>query len=49
MPSANVYNVTEWPFGDPNEDIGAVINSIIADIKRGRRSPMSTTAASPVP
>ncbi|MBN9347891.1 MAG: right-handed parallel beta-helix repeat-containing protein [Devosia sp.] len=34
MPSANVYNVTEWPVGNPLEDIGAVINSIIADIRR---------------
>jgi inulin fructotransferase (DFA-I-forming) len=34
MPSANVYDVTEWPVGNPLEDIGAVINSIIADIKR---------------
>lgn len=33
-PNANVYNVTEWPVGDPHEDVGAVINSIIADIKR---------------
>jgi inulin fructotransferase (DFA-I-forming) len=33
-PSANVYSVTEWPAGDPHDDIGAVINSIIADIKR---------------
>ncbi|MBZ9939237.1 right-handed parallel beta-helix repeat-containing protein [Mesorhizobium sp. BR1-1-16] len=34
MSSANVYNVTEWSVGNPHEDIGAVINSIIADIKR---------------
>jgi inulin fructotransferase (DFA-I-forming) len=34
MPSANVYDVTEWPGGDPHEDIGAVLNSIIADIRR---------------
>jgi len=34
MPSENVYNVTKWPVGNPNEDIGAVINSIIADLKR---------------
>lgn len=33
-PNANVYNVTEWPEGNPHEDIGAVINDIIADIKR---------------
>ena len=29
----NFYNVTEWPHGDAHEDIGAVINDIIADIK----------------
>lgn len=34
MSSANVYNVTEWSASDPHEDIGAVINSIISDIKR---------------
>lgn len=34
MPSDNCYDVTAWPVGDPSEDIGAVINSIIADIKR---------------
>ena len=34
LPSANVYNVTEWSVGNPYEDVGVVINSIIADIKR---------------
>ncbi|MFC7597820.1 right-handed parallel beta-helix repeat-containing protein [Terrabacter sp. GCM10028922] len=29
----NYYDVTTWPVGDPSEDVGAVINSIIADIK----------------
>ncbi|PFN98537.1 fructotransferase [Bacillus sp. AFS076308] len=33
MPSENYYDVTEWPVGNPYEDIGEVINSIIADIK----------------
>lgn len=33
MTGKNYYDVTEWPVGDPHEDIGAVINSIIADIK----------------
>lgn len=33
MTSANAYDVTQWPVGDPHEDIGAVINSIIADVK----------------
>ena len=31
---ANRYDVTEWPVGDAAEDIGEVINSIIADIRR---------------
>ncbi len=33
MNKRNYYDVTEWPAGDPYQDIGAVINSIIADIK----------------
>ena len=33
MTDKNYYNVTEWNVGNPYEDIGEVINSIIADIK----------------
>ncbi|WP_221120758.1 NosD domain-containing protein [Rhizobium lentis] len=33
MVSENCYDVTTYPVGNPYEDIGAVINSIIADIK----------------
>ncbi|CAN7377861.1 right-handed parallel beta-helix repeat-containing protein [Paenibacillus sp. LjRoot153] len=33
MASKNYYDVTEWSVGNPYEDIGEVINSIIADIK----------------
>lgn len=33
MSSKNYYDVTEWLVGNPYEDIGEVINSIIADIK----------------
>ena len=33
MASKNYYDVTQWPVGDPYADIGAVINSILADIK----------------
>jgi inulin fructotransferase (DFA-I-forming) len=33
MTSRNAYDVTRWPYGDPYEDIGAVINGMIADIK----------------
>ncbi|MCS5721719.1 right-handed parallel beta-helix repeat-containing protein [Herbiconiux sp. CPCC 203407] len=32
MTNGNRYDVTTWPVGDPVEDIGEVINSIIADI-----------------
>ena len=32
MNSANRYDVTTWPVGDPVQDIGEVLNSIIADI-----------------
>lgn len=34
MASKNYYDVTEWKTGNPYEDIGEVINSIIGDIKR---------------
>lgn len=37
MAGKNYYDVTEWPTGNPYEDIGEVINSIIADIK-GRQT-----------
>lgn len=33
MATHNYYDVTTWKTGNPYEDIGAVINSIIADIK----------------
>jgi len=39
MVSENCYDVTKYPVGNPHEDIGAVINSIIEDIKR--RQPVS--------
>lgn len=31
--SENRYDVTAWSHGDPYDDVGAVINSIIADVK----------------
>lgn len=34
MERKNYYDVTEWHVGNPYEDIGEVINSIIADIKK---------------
>lgn len=33
MLGQNFYDVTKWKHGNPYEDIGAVINGIIADIK----------------
>lgn len=33
MDGRNFYDVTKWKTGDPYQDIGAVMNSIIADIK----------------
>ena len=30
----NYYDVTNWDTGNPYEDIGEVLNSIIADIKK---------------
>ncbi|CAM2776565.1 hypothetical protein LALCM10_170154 [Dellaglioa algida] len=34
MTNKNYYDVTEWPVGNPYEDVGEVINSIINDIKQ---------------
>jgi len=36
MHGQNFYDVTKWKDGNPYEDIGAMINSIIADIKRNQ-------------
>lgn len=33
MGSSNYYDVTKWPAGNPYEDIGSVINDILADMK----------------
>ncbi|MBR2258087.1 MAG: right-handed parallel beta-helix repeat-containing protein [Blautia sp.] len=33
MSGINYYDVTEWKTGNPYEDIGEVINSILADVK----------------
>ncbi|MBK7821512.1 MAG: right-handed parallel beta-helix repeat-containing protein [Tessaracoccus sp.] len=33
MSGSNTYDVTRWPHGDAHEDLGEVINSIIADVK----------------
>lgn len=37
MVGNNDYDVTKWPVGNPYEDIGEVINSILADIKSKQR------------
>lgn len=37
--SNNYYDVTKWNVGNPYEDIGEVINSMIADIKRKQTNP----------
>ncbi len=34
MTGKNYYDVTEWGVGNPYEDVGEVLNSIIADIKK---------------
>lgn len=34
MPGENYYDVTEWGLGNAREDIGAVINSILADVRK---------------
>lgn len=39
MASGNYYDVTEWKTGNPYEDIGEVINSIIGDIKSRQTDP----------
>ena len=41
MAGKNYYDVTEWPVGNPCEDIGEVINSIIEDIKSRQTDSMS--------
>jgi inulin fructotransferase (DFA-I-forming) len=35
---ANRYDVTSWHIGDPADDVGEVVNSMIADIKHRQRS-----------
>ena len=37
MSGKNYYDVSEWPVGNPYEDIGEVINSIIEDIKKRQK------------
>lgn len=39
MAGGNYYDVTKWQSGDPYEDVGEVINSILADIKSRQAEP----------
>ncbi|WP_434995347.1 NosD domain-containing protein [Arthrobacter sp. Ld5] len=47
MTSDNCYDVTTWPVGNASEDIGAVLNSIIADIKARQTDPDSNDGGKP--
>lgn len=47
MASENYYDVTEWKVGNPYEDIGEVINSIIADIKSRQRDSDKNSGGKP--
>lgn len=47
MPRENYYDVTEWPIGDPVDDIGAVMNSIIADVKSRQSSSVDSEGGRP--
>lgn len=47
MASENYYDVTEWKIGNPYEDIGEVINSIIADIKSRQRDSDKNSGGKP--
>lgn len=40
MGSSNYYDVTKWQEGDPYEDIGRVLNSILQTSEAGRRTRM---------
>ncbi len=47
MSSSNYYDVTTWPVGNPGDDVGEVINSIIADIKRRQNLTDATDGGKP--
>ena len=47
MTGKNFYNVTEWNVGNPYEDIGKVINSILEDIKKRQTNPDSEDGGKP--
>lgn len=47
MSSANRYDVTTWPVGDPVQDIGEVLNSIIADIASRQSAALDADSGKP--
>ncbi|BCW56174.1 hypothetical protein StoSoilB19_35480 [Arthrobacter sp. StoSoilB19] len=47
MSSNNYYDVTTWPAGDPFEDVGEVINSIIDDIKHRQAATDANSGGKP--
>lgn len=47
MAGRNYYDVTEWNVGNPYEDIGAVINSILSDVKRRQKDANSNDGGKP--
>ena len=47
MSGDNQYDVTTWAEGDAAEDIGGVINSIIADVKRRQSGPDTNDGGKP--
>lgn len=47
MSSDNYYDVTQWESGNPHDDIGAVINAIIADIKERQTDPNNNEGGKP--
>ena len=47
MSSSNYYDVTMWPVGNPADDVGEVINSMIADIKRRQNLADATDGGKP--
>ncbi|WP_084798590.1 NosD domain-containing protein [Pleomorphomonas koreensis] len=47
MANGNYYDVTEWSEGNPSEDIGAVINNIIADVKNRQANPYINDGGKP--
>ena len=47
MASNNFYDVTKWNIGNPYEDIGEVINSMIEDVKMRQKENDSNDGGKP--